>query len=73
MSKFLKALNARKGDQTLAEMGEVLGISPSALSRILRGHSGISSDILRRIFQAYPDLYPIWLRDGSGEQTAAAA
>lgn len=73
MSNFLKALNACKGDQTLAEMGKALDVSPSALSRILRGHSSISSDILRRIFLVYPDLYPIWLRDGSGDQTADAA
>lgn len=73
MSEFLKALNARKGDRTLAEYAEVFDISPSALSRILRGHSSISADILRRIFQVYPELFQTWLTDNSGDDSSTAA
>ena len=72
MNPFLTALEARRDGRTNKRWAQDLNISESGLSRILRGHSDISSSVLRKILTAHPDLFPIWLKD-DGHNTVNSA
>lgn len=52
---------------TQAEFAEKVGIQPSTLSNALRGRNDVSSTIIIKIHETYPEISINWLMFGEGE------
>lgn len=52
---------------TMAQFGEKLSVSGSAVSLIELGNTYPSDRIVKNILDAFPDLNPDWLANGEGE------
>ena len=50
-----------------ADFAEKIGISPAAVSSILKGRNNPSMDVVKRILQAYPKINWSWLVFGKGD------
>jgi DNA-binding XRE family transcriptional regulator len=49
-----------------SEFARKIGVTPQAISAIVRGDSKPSSELLQTIFVAFPNLNPTWLMTGNG-------
>lgn len=56
----------REKSITISALEKKIGVSNGTLVKIIQRNSKISSDILAKILQLYPDLSPSWLITGSG-------
>lgn len=52
---------------TQAEFAEKVGVQPSTLSNALRGRNDVSSTIIMKIHETYPEVSINWLMFGEGD------
>lgn len=55
-SDLVVLLKHRQNGRSLRAFGHEVGVSPSLLSQLLRGHYRLGPSAARRIASAYPDL-----------------
>lgn len=59
--KLVTAIERRRGDTSIVEFAESIGMNPSHYYRILKGERGIGRRSLERIIARYPELGPFFL------------
>jgi len=65
VNKLLEALEQKRGDTSIVEFAEGLGMHFSSYYRLLRGERGIGADLERRIMRRYPELTLVFLQQFS--------
>jgi hypothetical protein len=69
LAKLVELQNGR----TDAQMGDLIGVSPSHWRHIKAGRRRLTYRIMQRAVRAFPPLYPIVMRDLAGNDAPAEA
>ena len=76
MSDAQKEINARIAEfidfkgLSLHKFGEMASFASGGLSRAIKEHRTFSVEKLMKIYEAFPELNPIWLQFGRGDMIA---